>query len=125
MNLMLIIDDNVEFRTMVSDYFLDLGFTVQIADNGREGLAKAKAIKPDIILLDVMMPDIGGIEVIRQLQTEDDTRNIPVLVITGSFFDKNMSELFKQEANCREFMSKTVELAYLQKKVEALVAKKP
>jgi len=125
MNLMLIIDDNVEFRTMVCDYFTDLGFTVEIADNGREGLLKAKAIRPDIILCDVMMPDIGGIEVIRSLQSDDDTRNIPVLVITGTFFDKNMSELFKQESNCREFMSKTVELSYLQKKVEALVPKKP
>ncbi len=124
-NLMLIVDDNVEFRTMVSDYFTDLGFTVEIAGDGREGLLKAKAIRPDIILCDVMMPDIGGIEVLRNLQTDDDTRDIPVLVITGSFFDKNMSELFRQESNCREFMSKTVELSYLQKKVEALVSKKP
>jgi CheY-like chemotaxis protein len=122
---MLIIDDNVEFRTMVSDYFTDLEFTVEIAGDGREGLAKAKAIRPDIILCDVMMPDIGGIEVIRNLQSDDDTRNIPVLVITGSFFDKNMSELFRQESNCREFMSKTVELSYLQKKVESLLPKKP
>lgn len=125
MKLMLIIDDNVEFRTMVSDYFTDLEFTVEIAGDGREGLAKAKAIRPDIILCDVMMPDIGGIEVIRNLQSDDDTRNIPVLVITGSFFDKNMSELFRQESNCREFMSKTVELSYLQKKVESLLPKKP
>ena len=124
MKLILIIDDNVEFRTMVYDYFTDLGYKVEIAENGREGLAKAKAISPDIILCDVMMPDIGGIEVIRNLQSDDDTRNIPVLVITGSFFDKNMSELFRQESNCREFMSKTVELAYLQKKVEALVPNK-
>jgi len=121
MKLMLIVDDNVEFRTMVSDYFVDLGFTVEIAGDGREGLVKAAAIKPDIILLDVMMPDIGGIEVLRNLQTDDDTRGIPVLVISGTFFDKNMSELFRQESNCREFMSKTVELAYLQKKVESLV----
>jgi CheY-like chemotaxis protein len=105
---------------MVCDCFTDLGYTVEIANDGREGIAKARAIHPDIILCDVMMPDIGGIEVIRNLQTEDDTRNIPVLVITGSFFDKNMSELFRQEANCREFMSKTVELSYLQKKVELL-----
>jgi len=124
MKLILIIDDNVEFRTMVYDYFTDLGYKVEIAENGREGLVKAKAISPDIILCDVMMPDIGGIEVIRNLQSDDDTRNIPVLVITGSFFDKNMSELFRQESNCREFMSKTVELAYLQKKVEALVPNK-
>jgi CheY-like chemotaxis protein len=124
MNLMLIIDDNVEFRTMVSDYFTDLGFTVEIANDGREGLAKAKLIKPHIILCDVMMPDIGGIEVIRGLQTDDETRNIPVLIITGTFFDKNMSELFRQESNCREFMSKTVELSYLEKKVASLLPKK-
>jgi hypothetical protein len=110
----------VEFRTMVSDYFTDLGYTVEIANDGREGLQKAKAIRPDIILCDVMMPDIGGIEVLRNLQTDEETRNIPVVVITGTFFDKNMSELFRQESNCREFMSKTVELAFLQKKVEAL-----
>ena len=124
MSLMLIVDDNVEFRTMVSDYFTDLGFNVQIAGDGREGIAKAKAIKPDVILCDVMMPDIGGIEVVRNLQTDDDTRNIPVLIITGSFFDKNMSDLFRQETNCREFMSKTVELSFLQKKVEALLPQK-
>jgi CheY-like chemotaxis protein len=121
---MLIIDDNVEFRTMVSDYFTDLGMAVEIAENGREGLAKAKLIRPDIILCDVMMPDIGGIEVIRSLQVDDDTSAIPVLVVTGSFFDKNMSELFRQESNCREFMSKTVELSYLEKKVLAQLAKK-
>lgn len=125
MKLMLIIDDNVEFRTMISDYFTDLEYTVEIAGDGREGLAKARAIRPDIILLDVMMPDIGGIEVLRSLQTEDETRVIPVLVITGTFFDKSMSELFRQESNCREFMSKTVELSYLEKKVEAAALKRP
>ncbi|MDA8243117.1 MAG: response regulator [Elusimicrobia bacterium] len=122
--LMLIIDDNVEFRTMVSDYFTDLDFTVEIAGDGREGLLKAKAIRPDIILCDVMMPDMGGIEVIRGLQTEDETRSIPVVVITGSFFDKNMNDLFRQETNCREFMSKTVELSFLEKKVLALLPQK-
>lgn len=125
MSLILVIDDNVEFSAMISDYFGDLGFTVEIAGNGRDGLAKAKAMKPAIILLDVMMPDIGGIEVLRQLQADDDTRAIPVVVITGTFFDKNMSELFKQESNCREFMSKTVELAYLEKKLQALVPRQP
>ncbi|MDD2805379.1 MAG: response regulator [Elusimicrobiales bacterium] len=124
MRNILIIDDNVEFRTMVTDYFTDLGFGVYIANNGYEGLTKARKMRPDIILLDIMMPEMGGIEVLRRLQAEDETRDIPVIIITGSFFDKNMSDLFKQEANCREFMSKTVELSYLQKKVEAIVSKR-
>ena len=124
MAVILVVDDNIEFRTMVSDYFTDLGYKLESADNGREGIAKTRVVKPDIIFLDVMMPDVGGIEVLRELQTEDDTRDIPVIVITGTYFDKSMSELFRQESNCREFMSKTVEMSCLQKKVEEILAKK-
>ena len=124
MAVILVVDDNVEFKTMLSDYFADLGYKLESADNGREGIAKARAIKPDMIFLDVMMPDVGGIEVLRELQAEDDTRNIPVLVITGTYFDKSMSELFKQESNCYGFMTKTIEMSYLKKKVEEILAKK-
>jgi len=122
MALLLIVDDNVEYRTMIADYFSDLGYRLESANNGREGIAKARALKPDIIFLDVMMPDVGGIEALRELQTEEDTRSIPVLVITGTYFDKNMRELFRQESNCREFMSKTIEMPTLQKKVEEILS---
>jgi len=120
----LIIDDNAEFKTMISCYFTDLGYKVELADNGREGLSKAKICKPDIILLDVMMPDIGGIEVLKELQTCDETSAVPVIVITGTYFDSNMSELFKQESNCRYFLSKTTELAEVEKKIDSILKKK-
>jgi CheY-like chemotaxis protein len=124
MAVILIIDDNIEFSAMVSDYFKDLGYKLEIAGDGREGIAKARVVKPDVIFLDVMMPDVGGIEVLRELQTEDDTRNIPILVITGTYFTKSMSALFRQESNCLEFMGKTVDMPYLQKRVEEILAKK-
>ncbi|HAH31530.1 MAG TPA: hypothetical protein DCL44_04360 [Elusimicrobia bacterium] len=124
MSTILVIDDNVEFKGMIADYFMDLGYMLEEAGNGREGITKAKALKPDVIFLDVMMPDVGGIEVLRELQADEDTRAIPVFVITGTYFDKGMSDLFKQESNCREFMSKTVEISYLQNKVAELLAKK-
>ncbi|MCX5785379.1 MAG: response regulator [Elusimicrobia bacterium] len=120
----LVIDDSFEFKTMVSDYFMELGYKLETAEEGREGILKAKTKKPDIIFLDVMMPGVGGIEVIRELQLDDDTRNIPILVITGTYLNKNLGELFRQEPNCREFMSKTVEMSFLQKKVEAHLPKK-
>jgi CheY-like chemotaxis protein len=123
MHKILVIDDNVEFKTMVSCYFSDLGYKVELADDGRDGLAKVKVFKPDIILLDVMMPDIGGIEVLRELQTDGESRAIPVMVITGTYFDKQMNELFKQESNCREFISKTTELSWIGKKVESMLKK--
>lgn len=122
---MLIIDDNVEFKTMVACFFTDLGYAVELAENGREGLAKAGTVNPDVILLDVMMPDIGGIEVLRELQTDSDLKKIPVLVITGSYFDGHMKDLFGQESNCREFLSKTTELDIIKAKVEAQLKKKP
>jgi len=120
---MLIIDDNVEFKTMVSCYFTDLGYKVELADDGRDGLAKARGFHPDVILLDVMMPDIGGIEVLRELQTDEELRAVPVLVITGTYFDKQMNELFKQESNCKEFISKTTELSWIGKRVASLTGK--
>jgi CheY-like chemotaxis protein len=114
----LLIDDDEEFKDMLSYYFKDrLGYSVEQADNGRDGIAKAAALKPDIILLDVMMPDMGGIEVLRELYADSDTRGIPVLILTASQFDAKMSDLFKQEPNCREFLAKDIDLALLHKKV--------
>lgn len=123
MKVILIVDDNVEFREMLADYFRDLEYMVEIANNGREGIQKARSIKPDIILLDVMMPDIGGIEVLRELQTYEETISIPVIVITGTYFDKNMYEIFKIESNCKAFLSKTTDLSDIHKKIEALISK--
>ena len=124
MRKMLIIDDNFEFRNMMSDYFGEFGFDVAEADNGTKGLEMAKEILPEIIFLDVMMPDIGGIEVLRRLQTDDDTLDIPVLVITGSYFEKSMNDLFKMEPNCFGFMSKTTDIGIIQKKLEEALDKK-
>lgn len=119
----LIIDDNMEFRMMISDYFSELGFEVLEAEDGKTGLEMSKKVEPDIIFLDVMMPDIGGIEVLRELGADDDTRKVPVFIITGSYFESKMNQLFMQESNCKEFLSKTAELAVIQKKVEAILGK--
>jgi CheY-like chemotaxis protein len=115
---MLIIDDDDEFKDMLSFYFKDTqGYALEKAGNGREGLQKARLMQPDIIILDVMMPDMGGIEVLRELQTDTDTSGIPVIVLTASVFDNKMSDLFRQESNCREFLPKDIDIALLHKKV--------
>jgi CheY-like chemotaxis protein len=115
---MLLIDDDDDFKDMLSYYFKDThGYKVEKADNGRDGIQKAKVFQPDIILLDVMMPDMGGIEVLRELQVEPDTRDIPVIVLTASAFDSKMSDLFKQEPNCKEFLAKNGDISVLHRKV--------
>ncbi|HAT73288.1 MAG TPA: hypothetical protein DCS63_10785 [Elusimicrobia bacterium] len=118
MAVILVIDDNVEFKGLVFDYLLMMEHKVLNADNGREGVKKAFTAKPDLILMDVMMPDMGGLEALKELSAEEETKNIPVFIITGSSFDTEMGAVFKQEPNCREFLDKTISLALLNEKIK-------
>jgi twitching motility two-component system response regulator PilH len=118
------IDDDADFGGLASAHFTKLGYTMTLAHNGKEGLAKAGSLKPDLILLDIMMPDMNGIEVLRELRAAEETSDIPVLVISGKFFDKEISDLFTQEKNFRDFISKPVDFAHLREKVEALLGPK-
>jgi two-component system KDP operon response regulator KdpE len=119
----LIIDDDADFSGLASVHFTALGYAVTLAQNGKEGLARAAAARPDIIFLDIMMPDMNGIEVLRELQAADETSDIPVIVMSGKYFDNGMTGLFTQERNFRAFLSKPVTLSQLQQNVEALLKK--
>lgn len=119
----LMIDDDKDFSSLAAAHFSGLGYTVTLSYDGKDGLAKACLIKPDVILLDIMMPGMNGIEVLRELQAGDETSDIPVVIISGKFVDQGMTELFKQERNFRAFLAKPVALAVLQQKVEALLKK--
>jgi len=117
------IDDDKDFGGLVSTHFSGLGYIVALAHSGKDGLAKAGALKADVIFLDMMMPDMNGIEVLRELRASDETSDIPVIVISGKYFDPGMSDLFTQESNFRAFVAKPVGLSILQQKVEALLKK--
>ncbi len=123
MPAILMIDDDTEFSGLVSRHFTGLGYKVALASDGAEGLKMAVGLRPDIIFLDIAMPGMNGIEVLRELHSGDETSDIPVLIISGKYFDKGMSDLFTQEANCREFIAKPVALAILQQKVETHLKK--
>lgn len=119
----LMIDDDRDFSGLAAAHFSKLGYAVTLSYDGKDGLAKAGLIKPDVILLDIMMPGMNGIEVLRELQAGDETSDIPVVIISGKFVDQGMIELFKQERNFRAFLGKPVALAALQQKVEAALKK--
>jgi two-component system phosphate regulon response regulator PhoB len=123
MPTILMIDDDADFSGLASAYFTKLGFNFALAPDGKEGLAKAAAIKPDIIFLDIMMPGMNGIEVLRELQAGEETSEVPVLILSGKFIDDGMLDLFRQERNYRGFLSKPVSLDRLQQKVEAVLKK--
>lgn len=119
----LMIDDDKDFSVLASAHFTRLGYTMTLAHDGKDGLAKAAALKPDIIFLDIMMPGMNGIEVLRELQAGDETSDIPVIILSGRYFDQGIPDLFTQERNFKDFINKPVALAQLQQKVEAVLKK--
>jgi len=85
--LVLVADDEQRITKLVSMALTDEGFRVVTAGGGEEALAKAEEVRPDIVLLDIVMPDLDGIEVMRQIR---EPRPVPVILLTakGSASDK-------------------------------------
>ena len=79
----LIIEDERGLTQSLSWYFNREGYETHVAHDGQEGLRKAQALLPDVILLDVMLPTLGGLEVCRELRGGDRTRDLPIIMITA------------------------------------------
>jgi len=82
------VDDNTAHRTATSGVLRHAGYDVVEAKTGDEALRMARE-NPDLILLDVNLPDISGMEVCRQLKSQTKTEHIPVLHISGTFFSED------------------------------------
>ena len=79
----LIVEDDLLVSRMYQRAFISEGFNVDLAANGREGLKKAQEGRPDLVLLDIMMPEMNGLEVLSALKTDEALKAIPVVVLTN------------------------------------------
>ena len=79
----LIVDDELDVRIYVRTLFETSGYAPTATRNGTEGLRKAKELSPDIIILDVMMPETGGVNMYRELKTDPKLKDIPVIMLTA------------------------------------------
>ncbi len=91
------------------------GFEITTATNGVEGLQKAHENPPDLILLDIMMPEIDGIEICRQLKSDPETENIPVIIVTAKGEPKKVEEAFL--AGCSDYITKPIDKIELLEKI--------
>jgi DNA-binding response OmpR family regulator len=80
---LLIVDDEQNIRELLKEFLADT-FTLEFAINGREAIEKTNAWKPDVILMDMMMPEMDGVTAVRILREQDFTRHIPVLMLTAA-----------------------------------------
>lgn len=91
----LIVDDDEALSLVFSTTFKKNGFETVLASNGKSGIDKAKTEKVDLILLDQIMPDISGNEVLKTLKLDSQTQNIPVIVLSNF----SQEELVKEAIN--------------------------
>jgi DNA-binding response OmpR family regulator len=122
--LILIVDDDDSVRELIEFVVKKEGFKVEKAADGEEALRKARAVNPDLILLDLMLPKFGGFEILRELQ-EGETASIPIVIITGRYTDRSTSEMIKQEPNVRDFVEKPVKPPVLSSLVHKLMRTQP
>ena len=79
----LVVDDELDVRTFISTLLESNGYKAVVAENGEQGMAKLKEVKPALVTLDVMMPKESGIKMYREIKTNPEYAHIPVLVISG------------------------------------------
>jgi len=79
----LVIDDEISVAELIAAILKKSGYTVHIANNGRDGLAKATEIFPDLVITDITMPDMNGYELTERLKGDSRLAGIPVIYLTG------------------------------------------
>jgi len=118
----LIADDNQANCELLEAFLAEVDCEVEIAEDGQKALEKVTSFRPDLILLDVMMPKLSGFEVCKQLKRDPATRSIMILMVTA------LNELGDIEravdAGTNDFLSKPVNKIELLKRVENMLALK-
>lgn len=111
----LIVDDEVENQRLFASMLAD-SYEIETAGSGEEALAKAREQMPDLILLDVIMPDITGVEVCKALKTDPATTGIPIIFITG--LDDAHNEQTGLSVGAVDYCTKPVHPAVLKARVQ-------
>jgi CheY-like chemotaxis protein len=105
--IVLIVDDVAANRSLLSDFLENLGFEIRVAENGQTALARVQITMPDIILMDIRMPVMGGLEAIRRLRGMPNVKNIPIIAISASATRED--EGYSLAAGANDFLSKPID----------------
>ncbi len=108
-NLVLVVDDDDGIRELLSLLITKEGFRAESAVDGEDARRKALALKPSLIVLDLMLPRYGGFELLRQLQGTE-LSGVPIIVVTGRYTDRSTSDMIRQESNVAELLEKPVKV---------------
>ena len=110
----LAVDDENDVLLIIKTALASEGYEITTASNGYDGLALAEDLQPDLILLDLRMPEMDGMEVLQRLRESEKTQNIPVIVLTGisdktkirEALDKGITYYIVKPFECQDLISK-------------------
>jgi len=115
----LIVEDHPDILEILIQVLETLGFTIVSANTGIEGVEKAITEKPHLILMDIMMPRMNGLEATRLIRTNPETKNIPILAITALFRESELRDCIK--AGCNDYILKPFTPEKLLEKIQTVL----
>src|SRR5215469_12694517 len=115
----LVVDDDPELVELVSFNLKQAGYTITTAENGVEALKKARSLMPDLILLDVMMPELDGFAVCEILRRDSATATIPIIMLTA--LSSELGRMAGLGSGATDFLSKPFSPRLLVERVENLL----
>ena len=119
---LLLADDNDDMRTVLGHQLQARGYRIIMASNGEQAVEKARNERPDLVLLDVLMPGLDGTEAREQLKLHDSTRDIPVIFLTSLVDGNDPSVPVGPAASC--VMAKSTPLEVLVAKIQEILKEK-
>jgi len=119
----LVVDDELDVVKYICSLLEDNGFETITAKDGKEGMEQAISQRPDLISLDVTMPNETGVRMLRNLSENDSTKNIPVILVTGVDFSfKQFIEQRKQVAPPRAYFEKPIDKDEVLKEIRQILS---
>lgn len=123
MSVILIVEDNEKNMKLVRDVLQAKGYTTIEAVTGEDGVRLATERKPDLILMDIQLPGISGIEALRQLRASPETATIPAIAVTASVMQQDRKQI--TEAGFDAYIGKPINLREFLETVRGMVERNP
>ncbi|MFZ5502709.1 MAG: response regulator [Pseudomonadota bacterium] len=114
----LVVDDSATERHILSEILIKQGFEVTFAENGEAGVARAKNDKPDLVIMDVVMPGMNGFQATRAITKDPETEHIPVIICTTK--DQETDKVWGKRQGAKDYVTKPINAAELLAKIGAL-----
>lgn len=118
--VVLVVEDDLDFLDLIGAV-LAPRYEVHLAVDGDEGMYKAQLLKPDVVILDMMMPRVSGEQVLDHMQALTDMHGIPVLILTAMRFTPNQREALESRSNVCRYLEKTTPMPRLLDEVEKTI----